>query len=181
MSHIHTCIHTYTAKEPKAAKATKSTLAIQAAPDGVAVSKPRKPRAPKGAVVEAVAQAEIEAGSTSGVVLQDVKVSQEDIEPTEYMSSGESSERDAVAELIEETGATSDARQAALLAFDPAKNCGWLAGESVPFAHVAETLDKIEKTSKRLEIVDELTNALRYAFFSVFFGGGVLFCVMRKC
>ena len=38
---------------------------------------------------------------------------------------------------------------------------GWAAGEAVPFGFLAETLDAVQATSKRLEITAIVTNALR--------------------
>ena len=52
-------------------------------------------------------------------------------------------------------------REEALVSFDPVAEASWASGEEVPFAHLASCLSAIEKTTKRLEIVDLLTNALR--------------------
>ena len=45
--------------------------------------------------------------------------------------------------------------------FDPEAGQVWEDGESVPFAHLASTLDAVQATSKRLEITAIMTNAFR--------------------
>jgi DNA ligase-1 len=45
--------------------------------------------------------------------------------------------------------------------FDPEAGQEWEDGESVPFAHLASTLDAVQATSKRLEITAIMTNAFR--------------------
>jgi DNA ligase 1 len=45
--------------------------------------------------------------------------------------------------------------------FDEGVEEGWKAGEAVPFAFLAATLDAVQATSKRLEIAAIMTNALR--------------------
>ena len=45
--------------------------------------------------------------------------------------------------------------------FDASKEATWKKGEPVPYAHLAQAFEKIEGTSKRLEITAILTRALR--------------------
>ena len=45
--------------------------------------------------------------------------------------------------------------------FDVRKDSGWKPGEAVPYSHLATAYEKIEATSKRLEIAAILTKALR--------------------
>ncbi len=48
-----------------------------------------------------------------------------------------------------------------VIEFDVRKDSGWKAGEPVPYSHLATAYEKIEATSKRLEIAAILTKALR--------------------
>lgn len=45
--------------------------------------------------------------------------------------------------------------------YDPAEDALWGAGEAVPYLHVARALAALNGTTKRLSIMDGLTNAFR--------------------
>lgn len=144
------------AAEPKAPKEKKPTKKMikDAAAAAAAEAKENEKVLASGSASGAGAEAEAALESSEAVEGAGVQQAHDDAS----LVGGDSADRDPVERA---SSPPPPGREDALLGYDPAAESTWKAGDDVPFAHLAKTLTAIEKTSKRLEIVDLLTNALR--------------------